>query len=658
MKKKGFAGLMFMLIVSFTLIASTSFADDYYRDWVKTQNLTVKNVPVFEQGIGIETSGATWYVDSGASGDASGTSWSNACLTVDAAINKATASNGDVIRVAAGHAETIAAADGFDLDKASITIVHHGSGSAMGTYTFTATASTIAVGAANCRIIGGNYVAGISDIVKGFAIEAGGDNFTLEGAVFPKPATNSYEFLDAIECADGADYITIKNCEYYNDEGGAAANHFIEAGNGTAGPERLQVINCYIKGDFAVSAIWSDEPCDEAFIAGNTIINHTTGQHCIEFTDSGTGAIINNNLYGDTIAAILDPGSMYEFNNRLSVASDADGVPLWALDNSIDHLAYVGTGTAAYPGSVTDESILAYIMAVDADVSDYDESTDSLEALGTAMAKVPLSDGSNSWNSTALAAIEGEVTDAIEADDLDHLAKAGTGTAAYPGNVTDESIIAYIMAIEGDISDYDEGTDSLEAISGAVATAQADLDILTGASGANLLTATQASIDAIEADTSAMDTNTEINVLWAHPRCVAKTDGAVLTGDDALFTISGGPVRAKITGIVTTLVGGASSAKLQMDVTTPAGTVELNAGAVAIDNDAAGTLYYNVGATSVFTPVTAGAVILDPVTVEEAEFILPPGTVMANFTAAQDGVIAWYMTYTPMSPNSVVVAAP
>ena len=40
------------------------------------------------------------------------------------------------------------------------------------------------------------------------------------------------------------------------------------------------------------------------------------------------------------------------------------------------------------------------------------------------------------------------------------------------------------------------------SVSADIATAQADLDIITGASGVNLLTATQASIDAIETDTT------------------------------------------------------------------------------------------------------------------------------------------------------------
>lgn len=136
-----------------------------------------------------------------------------------------------------------------------------------------------------------------------------------------------------------------------------------------------------------------------------------------------------------------------------------------------------------------------------------------------------------------------------------------------------------------------------------------------------------------------------------------KLDGAVLTGDDDLFVISGGPVRARIVGLVTTLIGGSSNGDLQIDVTTPEGTVDLNAAPVAINNDAVGTVYTNIDSTSVFTPTTAGASIVDRVAADEAFFILPVGTVIFRSSAAQDGVIAWFMTYEKLSPSSSVVAA-
>ena len=140
-------------------------------------------------------------------------------------------------------------------------------------------------------------------------------------------------------------------------------------------------------------------------------------------------------------------------------------------------------------------------------------------------------------------------------------------------------------------------------------------------------------------------------------KCVAKTDGAYLTGNDDLFVITGGPVRAKIVGLVTTVCGGATNGDLQIVVTEPAGTVTLNAAPVACDTDAAGTIYTNIDSTSVFTPTTAGASIIDDVAANEATFILPVGTVIFRSSAAQTGVISWFMTYEPLTPSSVVTAA-
>ena len=146
-----------------------------------------------------------------------------------------------------------------------------------------------------------------------------------------------------------------------------------------------------------------------------------------------------------------------------------------------------------------------------------------------------------------------------------------------------------------------------------------------------------------------------INMGW---KCVEKSDGAILTGSDDLFTITGGVVRCTIVGLVTTLVVGATNLRLTHTTVSPAATVNLNAGAVACDNDAVGTIYRNVGATSVFTPSTSlGVVLADPVTVQDTEFLLAPGTVKCLGSAARAGVIAWYMSYVPLTPNALVVAA-
>ena len=141
-------------------------------------------------------------------------------------------------------------------------------------------------------------------------------------------------------------------------------------------------------------------------------------------------------------------------------------------------------------------------------------------------------------------------------------------------------------------------------------------------------------------------------------RCIEKSDGAVLNGADPLFVVTGGPILVtKIVGVVTTIIGGAANGTLQATTTAPAGTTALST-TVAINDDAVGTTYRFVGATGVLTPVTAGAVIIDPVTVADCEFLVPIGNINFLGSAARTGNIKWYMTYKPLSPNSVVTVAP
>jgi hypothetical protein len=141
--------------------------------------------------------------------------------------------------------------------------------------------------------------------------------------------------------------------------------------------------------------------------------------------------------------------------------------------------------------------------------------------------------------------------------------------------------------------------------------------------------------------------------------CLEKSDGAVLAGKDPLFTITGGPILVtEIVGIVSELLVGAANGTLQADVTTPAATVALCAGAVAIDDDAAGTLYHFVGA-GVLTPVTAGVKIIDKssATVGNCNWVVPVGNINFLGSAARAGVIKWYITYKPLSPLSRVTVA-
>jgi hypothetical protein len=135
---------------------------------------------------------------------------------------------------------------------------------------------------------------------------------------------------------------------------------------------------------------------------------------------------------------------------------------------------------------------------------------------------------------------------------------------------------------------------------------------------------------------------------------IAKTDGGVLAAKDPLFVVTGGPILVmEFVGVVTTLIGGAANMTINCSVTTPAADIALST-TVAVDNDAAGTTYtFTSVALPVLTPLAAGCLPLVPVT----RWLVPIGTINALGSAAQAGVIAWYMSYKPLSPSSKVVVA-
>jgi hypothetical protein len=83
--------------------------------------------------------GDIWFVDSGVGVDAAGYGQNpdSPCATLDYAVGLCTANNGDVIYVMPGHAETIVADSGVDIDVAGVKVIGLGWGASRPTFTFT-----------------------------------------------------------------------------------------------------------------------------------------------------------------------------------------------------------------------------------------------------------------------------------------------------------------------------------------------------------------------------------------------------------------------------------------------------------------------------------------------------------------------------------------
>ena len=113
-----------------------------------TNSLKVKNQQV------VVNQGTSYFVDSGSGSDTnSGLSWTEALATLDAAIGKCTASQGDTIYLAEGHAEDVVSASAITVDVAGINIIGLGHGASRPTFTFkTSTAATMVISAASVYI--------------------------------------------------------------------------------------------------------------------------------------------------------------------------------------------------------------------------------------------------------------------------------------------------------------------------------------------------------------------------------------------------------------------------------------------------------------------------------------------------------------------------
>lgn len=275
------------------------------------------------------TTGNIFFVDSGSGTDGSGYGRNPDApvATIDYAVGLCTANNGDYIYVMPGHAETVSAAGGLDLDVAGITIVGLGRGTDQPTVTLdTAITADVDIDAANVTVENIHFIAGFADITA--AIDVNADDFTLRNCRL----TGDNAGLNAliwVQDASGttSDRITIENC-YVNDVD-TNNTHFVNfAGTGDGHIIR----NNILLGDWGTMAIGGAGVVTNCVCVDNVIYNEASDSDaCINFAATATGICMRNlcggaaaqangvtatafavaeNYYGvisEDLSAILDP---------------------------------------------------------------------------------------------------------------------------------------------------------------------------------------------------------------------------------------------------------------------------------------------------------------------------------------------------------------
>jgi hypothetical protein len=243
--------------------------------------------------------------------------------SIDYAVGLCTADKGDIIYVMPGHAETVSAAAGLDLDVAGIRIIGIGSGSLQPTVTLdTADTADVDIDAANITVENIHFRANFADIAA--AIDVNADDFTLRRCRFSDVASAMNALIWIQDAAAGAsDRITIEDCVVKAID--AANTHFINLA-GTGDGHIIQRNILY--GDWGTMAIGGAGVVTNITVVENYINNiATTNDAAISLAATTTGIVANNMAGGGAAQAngFLATGCL-KAENYYSDLSDASAI--------------------------------------------------------------------------------------------------------------------------------------------------------------------------------------------------------------------------------------------------------------------------------------------------------------------------------------------
>ena len=268
--------------------------------------------------------GNLFWVDSGAGSNTNDGTHARPYSTLDYAVGKCTANNGDVIMVKAGHTETVTAAGGLDLDVAGITIIGLGNGSDRPTVSFTtATGADMDVDAANITISNFLFTGGI-DALTG-PIDVNAADFTM---IDCETRDSTGQTVDFIVADANASRLTIDGWVHRGAAaaGGASALQLV-------GGDGAMVKNFWIDGNFDTAAIENvTTAATNLTISGGAngsyIRNRNSADICFTAVATTTGNV-GPNIYArvaDNAANITEAfaGADMQFFNPIAIAN-ADG---------------------------------------------------------------------------------------------------------------------------------------------------------------------------------------------------------------------------------------------------------------------------------------------------------------------------------------------
>ena len=242
--------------------------------------------------------------------------------TIDYAIGKCTASQGDVIYVLPGHTETISAAGGITCDVAGVSIIGLGNANLRPTITWSATTSSWLVTAANVTIKNILCYPGVDEVGSMFSVSAAGCTFNAVDLKEGGALGATYQAVQFMLTTADADQLTIMNCDHRQFTAANANQVWIDL----VGTNSTKIINntfyLTVKAATASICISGSTAVTQCEIAFNRIIwLGNTVTNIIKLVTTSTGVIYNNYLGGGSavlLAATIVGDACWNFENYAS----------------------------------------------------------------------------------------------------------------------------------------------------------------------------------------------------------------------------------------------------------------------------------------------------------------------------------------------------
>ena len=259
------------------------------------------------EGTNRQSNGNTFFVDStvgsNTAGGTWGDSWTTPYATVNYAVSKCTTGAGDVILVAAAHAETITAASTasgsatgqFCIDKGDVSIIGMGRGTKRPTFTFTTAAGAgidIVGTAPNILLANLLFISTFTNgITATIDVPANAYGLTIENCEWRESA-NTTEHLIMVKIAAACEDVVIRGCRFIGVDGGTDSEAILLVG---AAP-RIQIYDNFFSGDWSAACITASAAASLDIMIRNNLMDNvdaTTGK-CI-VVNAGTGGCIFGN---------------------------------------------------------------------------------------------------------------------------------------------------------------------------------------------------------------------------------------------------------------------------------------------------------------------------------------------------------------------------